>query len=107
MLKTFLDSYAVLRVLEVIGRRQENRISEFGMLAQAFEFVRTNCIAGDYFEFGLWRVKTFGWARTMAKRYGVKDIVFRGFDSFAGLPAPAATEYNIWYKGQFTCGRPE
>lgn len=107
MLKSVLDSRAVLRCLQVLDRRQENRVSEFGMLAQAFEFVKTNGISGDYFEFGLWRGKTFGWARLMARRYSVNDIRFRGFDSFEGLPAPTEKKYNIWNRGQFACGREE
>lgn len=107
MLKSILDSYPVLRIFEVLDRRQENRISEFGMLAQAFEFIKTNGILSDYFEFGLWRGKTFGWARIMAKRYGVKGIKFRGFDSFEGLPAPAEKHYCILSEGQFACNRLE
>jgi O-methyltransferase len=105
MLRQVLDSSLVLRVLEVLGRRMENRVSEFGMLGQAFEFARTNGMPGDYFEFGLWRGKTFGWARTMARRYGFKDITFRGFDSFQGLPEPTELQYNIWRRGQFSFGR--
>ena len=107
MLKSILDGDAFLRILEVLDRRQENRMSEFGMLAQAFEFVKTNGIAGDYFEFGLWRGKTFGWARLMARRYRVEGIVFRGFDSFQGLPAPTETRYGLWRRGQFACDRGE
>jgi len=77
------------------------------MLAQAFEFLKTNGISGDYFEFGLWQGKTFTWARMMAKRYQVNGVKFRGFDSFQGLPAPAETQYNIWSQGQFAFGRRE
>src|ERR1051325_7239513 len=107
MLKAILDSTPVLRILQVIDRRQENRMSEFGMLAQAFEFAKTNHVSGDYFEFGLWRGKTFGWARLMARRYRLKGVCFRGFDSFQGLPAPTETKHNIWNPGQFSCGRGE
>jgi len=107
MLRVFLDSYPVLRIAEVLDRRQENRVSEFGMLAQAFEFAKTNGIAGDYFEFGLWRGKSFGWARLMARRYRVNGIKFRGFDSFRGLPTSEEKQYNIWSKGQYAIGRPE
>src|ERR1035441_8026235 len=89
MLRSLLDSYPILRFAEVLDRRQENRVSELGMLAQAFEFVKTNGISGDYFEFGLWRGKTFTWARMMARRYRVAGVKFRGFDSFQGLPATA------------------
>jgi O-methyltransferase len=107
MLKSILGSYPVLRLLEAADRRQENRLSEFGMLAQAFEFVKTNSISGDYFEFGLWRGKTFGWARLMARRYRVEGIRFRGFDSFQGLPAQTEARHAMWRQGQFACGREE
>lgn len=82
-------------------------MSEFGMLAQAFQFVKTNEISGDYFEFGLWRGKTFAWARIMAMRYRVKGITFRGFDSFQGLPAPTEVQYNIWTRDEFACNKHE
>ena len=107
VLKSVIDSAPVLWVLEVFDRRSENRISEFGMLAQAFQFARTNGISGDYFEFGLWRGKTFAWARMMAARYGVKGIKFRGFDSFQGLPESTEAHYNIWSKGDFACSKSE
>lgn len=107
MLKQILESYPALWVLDVLGRRQENRVSEFGMLGQAFEFAKTNGISGDYFEFGLWRGKTFGWARIMARRYGFDSIKFRGFDSFQGLPEPVELKYNMWRRGEFSFGRRE
>ena len=107
MLKSLVDSSVFLRVVEVIDHRSENRISEFGMLAQAFEFVKINGLDGDYFEFGLWRGKTFCCARNMARRYRVEGITFRGFDSFEGLPTTTETRYSIWSKGQFACTRDE
>ncbi len=83
-------------------------MTEFGMLAQAFEFAKINGVAGDYFEFGVWRGKTFGYARTMARRYGVKGVTFRAFDSFAGLPpVEGSTAYEVWSEGQFACPKPE
>jgi O-methyltransferase len=100
-----LNSAAALRVLDVLDRRSENRTTEFGMLAQAFEFVKINGVLGDYFEFGVWRGKTFGYARIMARRYRLPHIRFRAFDSFAGLPATTEETYNIWAPGQFACSR--
>jgi len=47
------------------------------------------------------------WARMMAKRYRVKGIKFRGFDSFQGLPVPSEKQYSIWHQGQFAFGRRE
>ena len=69
LLRFLLDHPLVLRVFEIIDRRSENRMTEFGVLAQAFEFCKINGVQGDYFEFGVWRGKTFGYARTMARRY--------------------------------------
>jgi len=108
LLQNLMNSQAILRAIEVFDRRSENRMAEFGMLAQAFEFVKINGIAGDYFEFGVWRGKTFGHARTMARRYRVPGLKFRAFDSFAGLPPPAEGErYEIWSEGQFACSPTE
>lgn len=97
----------LLRLFEVIDRRSENRMTEFGMLAQAFEFCKINGIEGDYFEFGVWQGKTFGYARTMARRYRYGPLKFRAFDSFAGLPPAATTEFEIWHEGQFACSLDE
>ena len=102
-----LNSSAVLRIVEVLDRRSENRVTEFGILAQAFEFIKINAVPGDYFEFGVWRGKTFGHARTMAKRYRVPALTFRAFDSFQGLPQNSEEKYGIWQQGQFACSRAE
>lgn len=107
LLKRLLSSEPVLRALEVIDRRTENRMTEFGMIAQAFEFKKINKVNGDYFEFGLWRGKTFLYAHTMKKRYGLKNVTLRGFDSFEGLPAHQNTPDNIWHPGQFACSEEE
>lgn len=108
LLRRLLDSRAMLRLAEIFDRRSENRVTEFGMLAQAFEFTKINGVRGDYFEFGVFRGKTFGYARTMARRYRVSDIVFRGFDSFEGLPqVDADVKYEGWSEGQYACSKPE
>lgn len=54
LVRRLLNHPAALRVLEVFDRRMENRMTEFGMLAQAFEFCKINAIEGDCFEFGVW-----------------------------------------------------
>lgn len=107
-LQGLMNSPHALRLLEVLDRRSENRMTEFGMLAQAFEFVKINGVRGDYFEFGVWQGKTFAYARTMARRYRVRPVMFRAFDSFAGLP-PVDTKANheVWTEGQFACSKPE
>lgn len=107
-LEGLVNSPFALRLAEVLDRRSENRMTEFGMLAHAFEFAKINAVKGDYFEFGVWRGKTFGYARIMARRYRVAPIVFRAFDSFAGLPPVDRTvNHEVWTEGQFACSRPE
>lgn len=106
IIKHFADGEWVARVLEVLDRRSDNRMTELGMLSQAFEFVKINEISGDYLEFGLWRGKTFGYAHRMMHRHG-RDMILWGFDSFQGLPDTGEHPDNIWYKGQFACTRPQ
>ncbi|HJT50751.1 MAG TPA: TylF/MycF/NovP-related O-methyltransferase [Nitrosospira sp.] len=107
MLKRFIDAELIARMLEVMDRRSDNRMAELGMLGQAFEFVKINDVPGDYFEFGLWRGKTFGYAHRMMRRYERHGMTLWGFDSFQGLPETEEHPDNIWYKGQFACTRPE
>ena len=95
------------RMMEVLDHRSDNRMTELGMLSQAFEFIKINEVCGDYLEFGLWRGKTFGYAYRMKHRYRRRDMKLWGFDSFQGLPDTGAHPDNIWYKGQFACSRPE
>lgn len=105
--KQIVDAEWVARVVEVLDRRSDNRMTELGMLSQAFEFAKINEVPGDYFEFGLWRGKTFGYAHRMKRRYSRRDMKLWGFDSFQGLPATEKHPDNIWYEGQFACARPE
>lgn len=62
IVKRLVDAEWFARVIEVCDRRSDNRMTELGMLSQAFEFIKINQVVGDYFEFGLWRGKTFGYA---------------------------------------------
>ena len=107
MIRRLLNSGLFLRIAEVLDRRGENRMNEFGMLAQAFEFAKINGVTGDYFEFGVWRGKTFRWAHVMKRRYGLTDMKLWAFDSFSGLPEIADTRDNIWKQGQFACSLAE
>lgn len=107
MLKRLLNSDTILRILEVIDRRSENRMTEFGMLAQAFEFAKINGVSGDYFEFGVWRGKTFCYARKMAHRYRYGPVKFFAFDSIEGLPSVVNNRFEIWKAGQFACSSEE
>ena len=82
-------------------------MTELGIIAQAFEFAKINQVKGDYFEFGIWRGKTFSYAHKMRRRYGLPGVMLRGFDSFEGLPAHEDTTDNIWHKGQFAATEAE
>jgi O-methyltransferase len=105
--RCLVNSYAALRLCELIDRRSENRMTELGIIAQAFEFAKINQVKGDYFEFGIWRGKTFSYAHKMRRRYGLPGVMLRGFDSFQGLPAHEDTTDNIWHKGQFAATEAE
>lgn len=107
VVKKFIDTEWFARIMEVLDHRSDNRMTELGMLSQAFEFIKINEVPGDYLEFGLWRGKTFGYAHRMKHRYGRHDMKLWGFDSFQGLPDTGEHHDNIWYKGQFACSRPE
>jgi O-methyltransferase len=106
-LRQIAESRAAARLIEVIDLRSENRMREFGMLAHAFEFKRINNVPGDYFEFGLWRGKTFRFAHRLKRRYRLDGVKLWGFDSFAGLPAIDDPLNNVWSEGQFACSEDE
>lgn len=105
--KQILDSKLVLRMLEALDARSANRMSELGMIRQAFEFKTINQVDGDYFEFGLWRGKTFCYAHSMKRRFRQDGMKLFGFDSFKGLPETDDQKDNIWSKGAFACGEME
>ena len=71
-------------------------------------------LAGDYYEFGLWRGYTFCQAQKKAQECGLTQMRFWGFDSFAGLPEAEAAANESEYpkeamgaleKGDFSCSR--
>jgi O-methyltransferase len=77
------------------------------MIAQAFEYQAINEVKGDYLEFGLYRGRTFCYAHRMKHRYGRKDMLLWGFDSFQGLPPIDGSRDNIWAQGEFSCNESE
>jgi len=97
----------VSRIIEGVDLHSDNRLAERGMLAQAFEFKKINKVQGDYFEFGLWRGKTFLYAHELKRRYRCEDLRLLGFDSFEGLPQVDDNRDNIWAPGQFACSEAE
>ncbi len=97
----------VSRLIEGVDLHSDNRMRECGMLAQAFEYKRINGVPGDYFEFGLWRGRTFLCAHEMKRRYRCDAMRLWGFDSFQGLPPIDDARDNIWSPGQFACSESE
>lgn len=102
-----LDSRVALRILDVLDARSANRMSELGMIRQAFEFKAINRVNGDYFEFGLWKGKTFCYAHNMKRRFSQEGMMLFGFDSFQGLPETDDQKDNIWRTGAFACSEKE
>jgi O-methyltransferase len=107
LLRTFGRSRLGTALIEMLDGEMDNRISERGMLSHAFEFSRINGVKGDYFEFGLWRGKTFSYARLMKQRYRLTAMRLWGFDSFQGLPEFEQQKDEIWKPGQFACSESE
>jgi O-methyltransferase len=76
------------------------------MIETAFGFVNNNGISGDYVEFGVFRGRTFAEAWNAARRYGLKEMRFYAFDSFAGLPEVSGQDVGgTFSKGQFSAAR--
>jgi O-methyltransferase len=65
--------------------RQEGKVQ---MFRRTFDFLTGNHIAGDYYEFGCHRCRTFRMALTEARKHALTDMKFYAFDSFEGLPQP-------------------
>src|SRR3954453_18610050 len=107
MMRRLAETKAMGRLLEGADLRFDNRMRECGMLASAFEFKKINNVPGDYFEFGLWRGKTFIYAHEMKLRYGGNGMRLFGFDSFQGLPSVDDRRDNVWTEGQFACSERE
>jgi hypothetical protein len=76
-------------------------------LERAFETVRDEGLLGDYYEFGLYRGFAFLHAQKQARRVGLDDMHFYGFDSFAGLPEIDEVDgpAGIWKRGDYSCSR--
>ena len=76
------------------------------MLALAFAYVRSEQIAGDYAEFGVYQGRTFVEAWRMGRKYPAGRRRFFAFDSFEGLPAPdSADDTGRFSLGDFSSGR--
>lgn len=99
--KKFRYSAAYKRLLEMATLKPEER-----MLDMAFSFARWGRLTGDYLEFGVYD----GWSLTaayhLAKKHGLSDMRFLGFDSFDGLPAMNDVDsypFQQFTEGQLRC----
>lgn len=72
-----------------VAYNQMHRFAEIARVYRmAFDFLKTNNVQGDYFEFGCHRARTFRIALVEARRQNLEDMRFLAFDSFQGMPAP-------------------
>src|SRR3990167_9270049 len=72
-----------------IAYNQKNRQAQkLLFFSNVFDLISTLSIAGDYYEFGCHRARTFRMALTEAKRHALDSMKFYAFDSFEGLPEP-------------------
>lgn len=70
------------------------------ILSLAFSYVRSEQVAGDYAEFGVWNGRTFVEAWRVARRAGGSARHFWAFDSFQGLPEVGGVDAT----GRFAAG---
>jgi len=87
-----------------IAYNQVNRQTEKALFyLRTFDFLTDNRVAGDYYEFGCHRCRTFRMALTEARRHNLVGAKFLAFDSFEGLPEPTSdTSVEIWKRGALT-----
>lgn len=100
--------------LEKIGVRERSgfiTLSPGGLSAidTALERLAAKGPAGDYYEFGLYRGYTFWHAQQAARRLGLSEMRFFGFDSFEGLPEIEGQDRKsgIFIPGDYSCTKPE
>jgi len=78
----------------------------------AFEFVYTNRVQGDFFEFGTYRGYTARLTATLMKFFFYNDAKLYLYDSFEGLPEPGPGDeksyeifqWKVWRKGAMKLG---
>jgi len=101
-----------LRVLDHLGIRDANAffpLSNGGPMAidASMKLLKTHEIAGDYYEFGLFRGFTLWHAQQAADHAGITTMRFFGFDSFQGLPKIEGNDRKagIFISGDYRCAR--
>ena len=92
-----------------IAYNQTNRQTEKAlMFRRTFDFIKDNRIAGDYYEFGCHRCRTFRMALSEARMHNMDEMRFWAFDSFEGLPDPTSdNSVEIWKRGALTTSEAE
>lgn len=85
---------------EVIYNQQLRQKAKMEFYQNAFDFLYSHAIKGDYFEFGSHKVRTFRMVLTEARKKNFTDMNFYSFDSFDGSPdlGDLNQEHNIVYK---------
>jgi len=71
---------------EICWNQTHRQRAKYEFYINAFDFLTTNNVKGDYFEFGCHRGRTFRMALTEARHHNLTDMQFLAFDSFSGLP---------------------
>ncbi len=71
---------------EVAYNQQLRHKQKLEFYRNAFDFLYTHKLAGDYYEFGCHKARTFRMALTEARKKNFTDMNFFAFDSFEGLP---------------------
>ena len=76
------------------------------MLSLAFAYARSEKVAGDYAEFGVYQGRTFVEAWRVAHRYAGEPRRFIAFDSFEGLPEiDGSHDAGRFCEGEFSFSR--
>lgn len=71
---------------EIIYNQNQRQGDKHCLYQHAYDFISSNQVTGDYFEFGCHRCRTFRMAMLEAKRHFMNEMSFYAFDSFEGLP---------------------
>lgn len=92
-----------------IAYNQVNRQTEKALFyRRTFDFLTDNRVAGDYYEFGCHRCRTFRMALSEARRHNLAESRFLAFDSFEGLPQPTSdTSVEFWTRGALSTSETE
>ena len=90
------------RIMDKLLDNPKNHKEE--MLRIAFRARKAWKIEGNYFEFGVYKGKTFIPAYHLGQQYNLESMKFFAFDSFEGLPQPTEIEGNDrFYASQYAC----